>query len=216
MCVMKELLIVSIIILFTETLPAQTSAEWLSQKKTQKKYLVQQIAALHVYAGYLSKGYKIVKGGLHIIQNIKHGDLNLHADHSASLSSVNPKIKSYAKVADILSMELSIAKQIGRAKKRFSGSRQFTSEEVGYLKNVFNNILTACANNLDGLCSLVTGGDVQMKDDERIQAIDKIYADMQDIQMFTTSFCNKAEGLSTHRMNEENEIIVSKKLNGIK
>ncbi len=55
-----------------------------------------------------------------------------------------------------------------------------------------------------------------MKDDERIQAIDKIYADMQDIQMFTTSFCNKAEGLSTHRMNEENEIIVSKKLNGIK
>ncbi len=55
MCGMKKLLIVSIIILFTETLSAQTSAEWLSQKKTQKKYLVQQIAALDVYAGYLSK-----------------------------------------------------------------------------------------------------------------------------------------------------------------
>lgn len=216
MCVMKKLLIVSIIILFAEILPAQTSAEWLSQKKTQKKYLVQQIAALHVYAGYLSKGYTIVKGGLHTIQNIKHGDLNLHVDHFTSLTAVNPKIKSYAKVADIISMEISIAKQAGSAIKRFNSSRQFNSEEIGYLKNVCNNILTACVNNLDDLCNLVTGGDLQMKDDERIQAIDKIYADMQDIQMFTSSFCNNAGGLSIQRMNEENEIILSQKLNGIK
>ncbi len=213
---MKKLLIVFIIILFAETLPAQTSAEWLSQKKTQKKYLVQQIAALHVYAGYLSKGYTIVKGGINAIQNIKHGDLNLHADHYASSLSVNPKIKRYSKVADILSMELSIAKQTGSAIKRFINSNQFTSEEVGYLKNVCNNIITACGNNLDGLSKLITGDYLQMKDDERIQGIDNIYADMQDIKMFTTSFCNNAAGVSIQRANEENEIIVSKKLNEVK
>ncbi len=213
---MKKLLIVSIIILFAETLPAQTTAEWLSQKKTQKKYLIQQIAALHVYAGYLSKGYTIVKGGLHTIQNIKDGDLHIHADHFASLLTVNPKIKHYAKVADILSMEVSIAKQTGGAIKRFNNSNQFTSEEVAYLKNVCNNILRACASNLDGLSNLTTSGDLQLKDDERLQGIDKIYADMQDIQMFATSFCNNAVGLSIQRTNEENEVIISKKLNGIK
>lgn len=213
---MKKLLIVSIIILFAETLPAQTTAEWLSQKKMQKKYLIQQIAALHVYAGYLSKGYTIVKGGLHTIQNIKEGDLQLHANHFASLLAVNPKIKRYTKVADILSMEVSIAKQTGGAIKRFNNSNQFTSEEVAYLKNVCNNILRACASNLDGLSNLTTGGDLQLKDDERLQGIDKIYADMQDIQMFATSFCNNAVGLSIHRTNEENEVIISKKLNGIK
>lgn len=213
---MKKLLIVSTIILFAETLPAQTTAEWLSQKKTQKKYLIQQIAALHVYAGYLSEGYTIVKGGLHTIQNIKGGDLQLHANHFASLLAVNPKIKRYTKVADILSMEVSIAKQTCGAIKRFNNSNQFPSEEVAYLKNVCNNILTACASNLDGLSNLITGSDLQMKDDERIQGIDKIYADMHDIQMFATSFCNNAAGLFLQRTNEENEIIVSKKLNGIK
>ncbi len=79
-----------------------------------------------------------------------------------------------------------------------------------------NNILTACASNLDDLSNLITGGDFQLKDDERIQGIDKIYADMQDIQMFTTSFCNNTVGLSIQRTNEENEVIISKKLNGIK
>ncbi len=216
MCVMKKLLIVSIIILFAGTLPAQTIAEWLSQKKTQKKYLIQQIAALHVYAGYLSKGYTIVKGGLHTIQNIKDGDLHIHADHFASLLTVNLKIKHYAKVADILSMEVSIAKQTGGAMKRFNKSKQFTGEELAYLKDVSNNILQACTNNLDHLGKVITNGDLQMKDDERIQAIDKVYADMQDIQVFTSSFCNSATGLSVERNQEENDINVAKKLNGLK
>ncbi|MBK8310917.1 MAG: hypothetical protein IPL04_08535 [Chitinophagaceae bacterium] len=33
----------------------QTLAEWTQQKKTQKKYLLQQIVALQVYIGYAKK-----------------------------------------------------------------------------------------------------------------------------------------------------------------
>ncbi len=216
MCVMKKIFVVIAMIWLADTLSAQTTAEWLSQKKTQKKYLAQQIAALHVYATYVSKGYSIVKSGLHTIQNIKDGDLHIHADHFASLLTVNPKIKHYAKVADILSMEINIVKQTGGAIKRFYKSKQFTGEELAYLKDVSNNILQACTNNLDHLGNIITNGDLQMKDDARIQAIDKVYADMQDIQVFTASFCNSATGLSVERNQEENDIIVAKKLNGLK
>ena len=40
---------------------AQTFAEWFRQSATQKKYLLQQIAALQVYIGYVQKGYSIAK-----------------------------------------------------------------------------------------------------------------------------------------------------------
>ena len=57
-------------VLCAENLTAQTWAEWFRQKATQKKYLLQQIAALHVYSGYLSKGYSIAKDGLNTIKSI--------------------------------------------------------------------------------------------------------------------------------------------------
>ncbi len=38
---------------------AQTFDEWFRQSATQKKYLLQQIAGLQVYIGYVQKGYSI-------------------------------------------------------------------------------------------------------------------------------------------------------------
>ena len=95
---MKKLLIISIVVLCAENLSAQTWAEWFRQKATQKKYLLQQIAALHVYSGYLSKGYSIAKDGLNTIKSIKNGDLLQHSNYFTSLVTVNPQIKRYKKV----------------------------------------------------------------------------------------------------------------------
>ena len=50
---MKKLLIMFLLGMLATTTQAQTFAEWFKQKKTQKKYLVQQIAALQVYIGCL-------------------------------------------------------------------------------------------------------------------------------------------------------------------
>jgi hypothetical protein len=45
-----------------------------SKKKTQKKYLLQQIAALQVYFGYAKKGYSFVSSDTKTIRDIKKGD----------------------------------------------------------------------------------------------------------------------------------------------
>jgi hypothetical protein len=213
---MKKLLVLFIGILIAQNLSAQTWAEWFRQKATQKKYLLQQIAALQVYSGYLSKGYSIAKNGLNTIKDIKHGDFNLHNNYFISLVTVNPKVKRYKKVAEIIAIQISIAKQSGKAIKNFRVNQHFTNAEINYLQNVFSNLLKQCSKNLDELFNLITNGNLQMKDDERILAIDKLYADMQDKQQFARSFCNSAAGLSIQRSNEANDIIISKKLNGLK
>ena len=75
---MKNIMIYFFCLLNITALKAQTFSEWFRQKKTQEKYLIQQIAGLEVYAGYLKKGYKIFDTGSKTISKIKSGDLNMH------------------------------------------------------------------------------------------------------------------------------------------
>ena len=131
---MKKLLIISIMVLCAENLSAQTWAEWFRQKATQKKYLLQQIAALHVYLGYLSKGYSIAKDGLNTIKSIKNGDLLQHTNYFTSLVTVNPQIKRYKKVADIIAIQISIAKQSGNAIKSFRNNHHLPQQRLTIYK----------------------------------------------------------------------------------
>src|SRR5258705_8026730 len=101
---MKKCLLVLVFIGIGILTQAQTWAEWFSQKSTQKKYLIQQIAMLQVYIGYLQKGHNIAKNGLITIGNIKNGHFTLDKDFFASLRNVNPKVKQYVKVADIITL----------------------------------------------------------------------------------------------------------------
>lgn len=212
---MKKILIVSIVILCAGNLSAQTWSEWFRQNSTQRKYLLQQIAALKVYTGYLSKGYTIAKNGLSAIKGFKNGDLLQHTNYFTSLVTVNPKVKRYTRVAEIIALQISIAKQSASAIKNFKRNPNFTQTEISYLRQVLNSLLSDCAKNLNELFDLITNGNLQMKDDERIRAIDKLYVNMQDKQQFTRSFYNSATGLSIQRSNEANDIIISKKLNGL-
>lgn len=105
---------------------AQTFAEWFRQSETQKKYLLQQIAALHVYLGYAKKGFEIANKGINTVRNIKNGDFNLHRDFFNSLKNVNPNISRFAKVADIIAFQVSIVKQSKDALQTIKQSKQFT------------------------------------------------------------------------------------------
>lgn len=216
MWVMKKLLIILFVIVCAENLSAQIWSEWFNQKATQKKYLLQQIIALQVYSGYLSKGYSIAKSGLNTIKAIKNGDLLQHNNYFNSLITVNPKIKKYKKVAEIIAMQIGIVKQSNIAIKRINNTQQFSTSEKKYIKGVYNSLLTESIKDLDELSVLVSNGKLQMKDDERINAIDKIYYDMQDKQTFAMAFINKAAVLNTQRSDDEIDNIISQKLNGVK
>lgn len=194
---------------------AQTWDEWFKQKKTQRKYLLQQIVALKVYFGYVKKGYDIASKGLNTIRNIKNGDFNLHKDFFGSLKAVNPKIRNYGKVADIISFQLRIIKESRLTVAGVREAGQFTAEEMDYCKKVFDNLLNETLKTIDELFILITSGKLEMKDDERLKRIDALYADIQDKYAFTASFSEEMALLSVHRMRDQYEIDLSQKLFGL-
>lgn len=204
---MKRLFIVLIFIL-----PTIVNA----QGAKQRKYLLQQIAALQVYIGYVQKGYSIAKQGLNTISDIKHGEFNLHKDYFNSQKTVNPKIKSYSKVADIIALQVNIIRVYKEAAKQVKQSGSFAVSEISYINGVFKRLLDDCTKTIDALITVTTSGELEMKDDERLKRIDALYNDMQDKYTFVQSFSNEAKLLATSRISEQNDIQISRALNGVK
>lgn len=199
-----------------DNLQAQTFAEWFQQKKTQKKYLVQQIAALQVYIEFAQKGYHIAKEGLTAIGSITKGEFNLHTDFFNSLKNVNPEVKRYVKIAGIISLQIQIVQNCNRAIKQFKSMDAFSNDELSYIGSVFSRLLDDCDKTLDELITITTDGKLKMKDDERFSRIDKLFSEMQDMFTFSQSFSNNAGLLAASRLREKSDIQTSRLLNGIK
>lgn len=212
----KILFIVAIVLSASGIVQAQTWDEWFRQKKTQKKYLLQQIAALQVYLNYAKKGYEIGDKGINTVRNIKSGDFNLHRDFFYSLKVVNPTIKRYAKVGDIIAYQTRIIKQARQTILNIQETDQITPEELRYSKGVFDFLLAECLKTIDELIAVTASGELQMKDDERLKRIDKLYADIQSKYAFCSTFSEEIGLLSAQRFGEQMEISRSKLINGIK
>lgn len=212
---MKQLMMMTAMLLAI-SVHAQTASEWMKQKKTQQKYLLQQIAALKVYADHAAKGYKIAKFGLQTIDKIKDGDLKLHETFIGSLSKVNPKIKASAKVSEIIRMQIEINKQIEKILKQSRDSKLVHHSEEVYVENVFSKVLHDCDILLDELIRVSSSGSTEMTDDERMKLIDRIYVSMRENKVFVIEFGNSAVRLATQRKTEAKDIIISRKVNGLR
>src|SRR4051794_23883691 len=105
---MKLLFLFLAMLLISTVCDAQTWNEWFRQKKTQIRYLEEQIIALQVYGSYLQAGYKIVQGGLSTIHDIKNVDFNLHKDYFSSLKRVNASILDNSKTAGVVNLQFNI------------------------------------------------------------------------------------------------------------
>lgn len=195
---------------------AQTFSEFFQQKKTQKKYLLQQIAALQIYIGYVQKGYKIAEEGLTTISGFTRGEFNLHSDYLNSLKTVNPEIRKYVRIADIIDLQVKIVKSYNSNYRQITSSNAFSSDELGYIRSVFSSLLDDCEKALDELIAVITDDKLEMKDDERMTRIDKLYLAMQDKFIFSRSFGNDARLLAASRIKEQADIKMSRDLQGIK
>lgn len=206
-CQMNRLMIIGILLLTFQLSDAQTFKEWFRQKKTEKEYLIQQIAALKVYLKYLKEGYDIAKKGLNMIGDIKQGKFDLDETYLESLGNVNSSISGSARVSSILAYQRLVVKELRKLMDECKTSEQLTNEERRYVATVYSNILTESENSLERLETVITSNELEMKDDERIVQIDLIYVDMKDKYAFARSFSNSTRMLIMQRDREGSEVL---------
>ncbi|EIA07418.1 hypothetical protein [Flavobacterium frigoris] len=181
----------------------------------QRKVLLQQIAALKVYTDYAQKGYSEAKKGLTTIGDFKRGEFNLHSDYFNSLKTVNPKIKTYAKVGEIIAVQLKIIKNSSFIIKQVQWDDLFHGNEIAYIKRVVDRLIENCDGNLEELLTIVTDGELEMKEEERMKRIDALYRNMLENYSFGESFTKQTRLMVLSRAKEKKDLKTSRDLNGI-
>jgi len=198
----KATVMVCLVFVLADRSHAQTFSEWFKQKSTQKKYLLQQIAALKVYAGYLEEGYSIAKTGLNTIQSFKAGEFNLHSAFFSSLSKVNPSFQRYAELAETGGR---LTAMVGNYRKMFVTVKKagvFNEQEQKHIKLVFDNLLSVFIKDLDDLMSLLTADKIQLSDDERLSKIGLLKQSLQEKEVFGSSFLKDIKVLVIQRTSQ--------------
>ena len=161
-------------------------------------------------------GYKIVHKGYTTIRDISQGNFTLHKDFLDGLLTVSPAVQKYKRIADIISYQLRIVKGYKTAFDQFKLSKYFTTEEIEYLGKVYSNLLKESLKCLDELAMVITAGKLRMSDDERLQAIDRIYISIVGQFSFLQDFNNSTAVLSVQREKDQQDIDIFRKLHDIR
>ncbi|RYJ44307.1 hypothetical protein [Flavobacterium beibuense] len=181
-------------------------------QSSQKKVLLQQIAALKVYGGYVQKGYSIARKGLNTISDFKDGEFSLHSTFFSALATVNPNIAGYDKIAKIIGLQLKILKQRQEASDLLYDDL-YLGNERQYAERVFGRLMADCRENLDQLLVVLSDSSLVMEDSDRLARIDYLHGRMLDNYAFSKSFSAELEVLLASRQQDQNDINKGRVLN---
>nr|WP_314896888.1 TerB family tellurite resistance protein [uncultured Flavobacterium sp.] len=200
---MKKILIIGIVFVGL-LLPAKVTAQ--AQEMQQLILNIEKLAQFRQILKDMKKGYEILNGGYNTVKKLSQGNFSLHETFLDALMQVSPTVRNYKRVGDIINYQVLLVKEYKAAFDRFRNSGNFNPDEIAYLERVYNNLFKQSLRNLDELASVVTANKLRMSDDERLAAIDKIYADMQDKLLFLRSFNNNTSVLAIQRAKERNDV----------
>ncbi len=172
---------------------------------------VEKLSQLKNILADMKKGYTIITNGYNAVKNVSKGNFSLHEVFLDGLMLVNPEIKKYRRVGDIISYQKDLVAEYKAAFKRFKESDNFNPQEVIYLAQVYKQLFDQSLNNLEELTTIITSSKLRMSDDERLNAIDRIFADTQDKLMFLRNFNKGANILNLQRQKEKADIQATKR-----
>ncbi|WP_242917466.1 hypothetical protein [Pontibacter liquoris] len=212
---MKKLLVLLLLLAATGA-RAQALAEWFRQGKTQRAYLLEQLAALQLYQGYARQGYALAAEKLGGIGQRKEAEAGLHETYFRSLERVNPAVRHAGKVAAIVSLQARLIAVLDATCRQLLASSILEPTEQAYVYRVCRSVLRDCAADMQALVEVTTDGKLAMTDAERLQRLDALYRAMQEKYLFAKGFGAEAGLLAVARLQAENDGRASRLLHGIR
>jgi hypothetical protein len=170
MCVAR-LLTFGVLVFAYTNVRAQTWSEFFQQKKTQKQYLLEQLVALKIYAGYLEKGYEIAGDGLDIVRGFKNGEFSLHEFFFSSLKIISPLVSSNPRMISLITME----QEIFRISRRDYTTGLFGPSEMAYITGVQTDLARSVAADLESLSTILEADKLEMSEEERFERFNLLY-----------------------------------------
>ena len=194
---------------------AQKFKEWFRQKKTQKAYLIEQIAFLNLYLKLAEKGYDIAKDGLTTIGDIKRGEFKLHKNHFDSLLVVKKVVKDFGGVGYIHYFRAEVERSCKQGVKLTIESQAFDPKQQEYLTKVFEKVVKDCAKIVDFSDELLKDNNLAMTDDQRLTRLTQLREQMLVNYKFARAFRNEIAVLIAGKAKEQSDVSAVRALHGL-
>jgi len=195
--------------------PVVSRAQSIAQELEQLQLDYQKLAGLKSILSQMYKGYQIVSSGYNSVKSVSQGNLNLHQAFLDGLMVVSPTVRKYPRVADIINDQMELVSEYKSAYGSFRQDKHFNPDEISYMIDVYNNLISGSLSNLNTLTIVMSDNKLRMSDNERLRMIDQVYATGHDQLTFLRQFNNQTRNVAIARANNQNDQQTIQKLYGV-
>lgn len=161
------------------------------------------------------QGYEELQQGYSRVRDIAKGNFSLHQAFLDALWVLSPAVRNDPRVAEIINTEYQIVAAYQAAGKRAIGTPVFTAQELDYIIGTYSALLQRSMQAVEELTMILTDNELQMSDAQRLQAIDRIDADIRSQLGFLERFDTEVALQAQQRQKEGGDINTLKSLYGI-
>lgn len=189
---------------------------WAQTDEIQQLLLnVEKLAQHRQILADMKKGYALVTTGYRTIRDANEGNFSLHHGYLEGLLGVSPAVRQYRRVGEILSLQATLLQESGKALRGAGRGGTFSPEEVRYLDRVYGRMLRHSLDQLETLTGVLTTRQLRMSEEERLQAIDAIWREMQELLLAQRDFNRSLTVLAWQRTREGRRIAGVREIYGM-
>ena len=180
-------------------LPQQTKAQSVADCIQQLVLDYEKLASLKNILSQMYQGYEVLSKGYSAVKGVAQGNFSLHEAFLDGLYLVSPTVRKYPRVTDIINDQAALVNEYRQASGSFSRSGRFHPDELAYMMNVYNNLISTSLQNLDDLAMIITDSQLRMSDAERLTAIDRLYLESHNQLTYLRRFNDQASAMARQR-----------------
>ena len=139
----------------------------------------------------------------------------LYDDYFQELWKVKAALAYYQRVKDIIQRQVQMVNEYKGAWALFRQDKNFTTEELDYVYNIYTGMLDESLKNIDQLFLVANAFATQMSDAKRLEIINAVSDNMEHQFMDLKEFNNQNKMISLQRASEKGEIEYVKRLYGL-
>lgn len=213
---MKKISVLTVFaLLFGCIVPLCSRAQSIAQDVQQLELDYQKLAGLKKILKQMYQGYELVSKGYNAVKDVSKGNFTLHEAFLDGLMVVSPTVRKYPRVQDIINDQAELITEYKSAYNTFKHDSHFSPDEISYMIDVYNNLVSGSLQNLNELAMVMGDNKLRMSDNERLQAIDRVFAAGHDQLAFLRRFNNNAQSVAVQRAQQANDRQTLRNLYGI-
>lgn len=139
----------------------------------------------------------------------------LYDDYFQELWKVKAALAYYQRVKDIIQRQVQMVNEYKGAWALFKQDKNFTTEELDFMYNIYTGMLDESLKNIDQLFLVANAFATQMSDAKRLEIINTVSDNMEHQFIDLKEFNNQNKMISLQRASEKGEIEYVKRLYGL-